>query len=98
MGHLNLSNLSIPEGSNLSIPEGSNLSIPEGSNLSIPEVDDRWQLRSYVTDEYVITSIKSTSFFRLLNSKQGLLNNEKDQHMREILNEVFSTNNRDNQY
>ena len=97
MGHLNLSNLSIPEGSNLSIPEGSNLSIPEGSNLSIPEVDDRWQLRSYVTDEYVITSIKSTSFFRLLNSKQGLLNNEKDQHMREILNEVFSTNNRDNQ-
>lgn len=81
MGHLNL----------------SNLSIPEGSNLSIPEVDDRWQLRSYVTDEYVISSIKSTSFFRLLNSKQGLLNNEKDQHMREILNEVFSTNNRDNQ-
>jgi hypothetical protein len=75
----------------------SNLSIPTGSNLSIPEVDDRWQLRSYVTDEYVISSIKSTSFFRLLNSKQELLNNEKDQHLREILNEVFSTNNRDNQ-
>ena len=68
MGHLNLSNLSISEGSNLSIPTGSNLSIsersnlsiPTGSNPSIPEPDDRWQLRSYVTDEYVISSIKST--------------------------------------
>lgn len=73
----------------------SNLSIPTGSNLSIPEPDDRWQLRSYVTDEYVISSIKSTSFFRLLKSEnEGSLQREKDHDLREILNEVFSTNNR----
>ena len=49
-----------------------------------------------MTDEYVISSIKSTSFFRLLKSEHGLLKGEKDQHLREILNEVFSTNNRPN--
>ena len=37
-------------------------------SVNMPPDDERWQLRSYVTDEYVISSVKSTSFFKLLKS------------------------------
>lgn len=61
-------------------------------SLDIPNDDERWQLRSYVTDEYVISSVKSTMFFKLLNSEnKGSLQNENDRRMRETLDEIFST-------
>ena len=61
-------------------------------SLNIPNDDERWQLRSYVTDEYVISSVKSTMFFKLLKSEnEGSLQKENNRHMREMLDEIFST-------
>ena len=61
-------------------------------SLDIPNDDERWQLRSYVTDEYVTSSVKSTMFFKLLKSEnKGSLQNENDRRMREMLDEIFST-------
>lgn len=61
-------------------------------SLDIPNDDERWQLRSYVTDEYVTSSVKSTMFFKLLKSEnKGSLQNENDRRMRETLDEIFST-------
>ena len=50
--------------------------------------DDRWQMRSYVTDEYIIYTIKSTLFYKLLKDNDSSFYD--DRHIWDILNKRFS--------
>ena len=58
--------------------------------------DDRWQMRSYVTDEYAISAIKSTLFHRLLKTKSTSVYD--DQHMWELLKKIFPNRDFDLKY
>ena len=48
---------------------------------------EHWQERSYVTEEYVVSSIKSTPFFKKLKNKKSSVS--EDNEMRNMLKRIF---------